>query len=127
MTIVPYEESFGRFSFPEGFAQTLEGLSLEEQIGRYRLSMNRTDAMTGWRQRTTGPWYVRLDEVSDVKALIVKDDLLVGIMLVDHNGRQVPCFAEERICTYYDEENNGAGYKTRADYVYLLCVTGDFS
>lgn len=126
MTIVPYEESFGAFTLPEGFAESLKGLPLEQQIGRYRLSMSRTDGMTGWRQRTAGPWYVRLDAVSDVKALIVKDELLVGVMLIDHANRQVPCFAEECVCTYYDVENNGAGYKTREDYTYLLCVSADF-
>jgi len=125
MTIVPYEEKFGTFTFPEGFEETLKGLSVEEQISHYRLSVSRTDAMTGWRERTHGPWYIRLDQVSDVKALIVKDGLLVGIMLKDFAGREVPCFADERVCTYYDEENNGAGYKTREEYVYLLCVAPD--
>jgi hypothetical protein len=120
--IVPYEESFGAFTLPEGFSETLQGLSIEEQMGRYRLSMSRTDAMTDWRERTSGYWYVKLDAVSDVLALIVKDETLVGIMIKDHNGREVPCFADEGVCTYYDEENNGAGYKTRQDYVYLLCV-----
>lgn len=122
MKIVPYEESFGTFTFPEGFEQTLKGLTIEEQMNRYRLSMSRTDAMTGWRERTYGTWYVKLDAVRDVRALIVKDDTLVGIMLEDHNNREVPCFADCGVCTYYDEENNGAGYKTRQDYVYLLCV-----
>ena len=126
MRIIPYEEQFGAYTFPDGFEETLKGLSIEEQMDRYRLSMSRTDGMTGWRERTSGMWYVQLDRVSDVRALIVKDDLLVGIMLVDHNGREVPCFAEERVCTYYDEENNGAGYKTRADYVYLFCVAESF-
>ena len=126
MRIVPYEEKFGTFTFPEGFEETLKGLSIEEQMGRYRLSMSRTDAMTGWRERTHGRWYLGLDKVRDVQGLIVKDDLLVGILLIDHNGREVSCFADECVCTYYDEENNGAGYKTRADYVYLLCVAKDF-
>ena len=127
MKIVPYEESFGAFTFPEGFEETLADLTIEEQMDRYRLTMNRVDAMTGWRERTSGMWYVKLDEVSDVRALIVKGETLVGVMLIDHNGREVPCFADERICTYYDEENNGAGYKTRADYVYLLCVPAGFA
>lgn len=124
--IVPYEEAFGPYTLPEGFAETLKGLSIEAQMDRYRLSMNRTDAMTGWRQRTGGMWYVRLDEVRDVRALIVHGDALVGVMLEDYRGVEVPCFADERICTYYDCENNGAGYKTREDYVYLLCMAEGF-
>ena len=122
MRIVAYEESFGKYSFPEGFEETLHGLTIEEQMNRYRLSMSRVDAMTGWRERNFGRWYVRLDAVRDVRALIVHDGLLIGIMLENYCGREVPCFADECVCTYYDEENNGAGYKTRQDYVYLLCV-----
>jgi len=126
MKIVPYEERFGAFTLPEGFARTLQGLSVEEQMQRYRLTMTTSYANTGWRERTGGTWYVGLDEVSDVRALIVKDGLLVGVMLKDCAGREVPCFADERICTDYEEENNGAGYKTRAEYVYLLCVAENF-
>lgn len=121
MKIVPYEESFGTFTFPEGFEETLKGLSIEQQMDRYRLTMSRLDAMTGWRERATSRWHIKLQEVKDIQ-LIVKDDLLVGILVEDHTKRLVPCFADEGVCTYYDAENNGAGYKTREDYVYLLCV-----
>lgn len=124
--IVPYEEHFGPFTFPEGFEETLRGRSIEEQMQRYRVTMATSYANSGWRERTAGTWYVGLDEVSDVRALIVKDELLVGIMLKDCAGREVPCFADQRVCTDYDEENNGAGYKTRSEYVYLLCVAEDF-
>ena len=77
--------------------------------------------MTGWRERSTSRWHIKLQEVSDIQ-LIVKDDLLVGILLKDHNNRLVPCFADEGVCTYYDQENNGAGYKTRTENVYLMCA-----
>ena len=123
--IIPYEESFGPYTLPEGFADGLKGLSIEEQMNRYRLSMSRVDAMTGWRQRTSGTWYVRLDQIRDVTALIVHEDLLVGAMIRDYRNVEVPCFADERICIDYDIENNGAGYKTREEYVYLLCVPED--
>ena len=76
MKVVAYEESFGTFTFPEGFEASLKGLSIEQQMDRYRLTMNRL----------------------------------------------VPCFADEGVCTYYDQENNGAGYKTRIENVYLMCA-----
>lgn len=124
--IIPYEASFGPYTLPEGFAESLAGLTIEEQMNRYRLSLSRVDAMTGWRQRTSGTWYIRLDEVSDVRALIVHEGILVGVMLNDYRNIEIPCFADERVCTDYDEDNNGAGYKIRASYVYLLCVAEDF-
>ena len=124
--IVPYEESFGAYTFPAGFEETLKGKTIDQQMDRYRLTMSVTDANTGWRERTHGMWYVKLDRVSDVRALIVHGDTLVGILVEDDNGREVPCFADERVCTYYAQDNNGAGYKTREEYVYLLCVAEDF-
>ena len=53
-------------------------------------------------------------------------DLLVGAMILDDCNREVPCFAEECVCTYYAEDNNGAGYKIREDYLYLVCVPENF-
>ena len=50
----------------------------------------------------------------------------MGALVLDHNDRETPCFAEQWICTYYSEDNNGAGYKTRASYLYLACVSADF-
>ena len=123
--IVPYEESFGAYTFPAGFEETLKGKTIEQQMDCYRLTMSVTDANTDWRERTHGMWYVKLDRVSDVRALIVHGDTLVGILVEDDNGREVPCFADERVCTYYAQDNNGAGYKERDWYRYLICLPAD--
>ena len=123
---VPYSEAFGTYVLPEGFAETLKGKSVEQQMDRYRVSGSTTCGNTGWQERTCSPWYLKLGEASDVLALIVDNDLLVGIMVKDDNGREVPCFADERVCTYYAEDNNGAGCKTRTEYICLICVAEDF-
>lgn len=126
MKQIPYEESFGPYSFPEGFEERLKGLTIEEQMNCYRTTEYSSYAMTGWSERTYRAGYQRLERCSDVRALIVKDGLLIGVMIRDDNCRDVPCFAEERICTYYADDNNGAGSKTRIDYVYLVCVPDGF-
>lgn len=125
MKIIPYEERFGEVRFPEGFEETLQNLTLEEQMDRYRITLATTDASTGWRKRTSAWTYIKLTHPA-VKALIVKDGILVGIMLNDHNDRETACLAEERICISYECDNNGAGYKERYTYAYFLCVPQDF-
>ena len=126
MKIINYEEKFGQYSFPEGFEEGLRGRSVEEQMKFYRTTEYSSYSLTNWSQRTTKSGYRRLEDTREVKALIVKDGLLVGVMILDDCNREVPCFAEERICTYYAEDNNGAGYKTREDYLYLVCVPENF-
>jgi len=126
MKIVAYEESFGVIRFPDGFEETLQNLPLEEQMARYRTTGFRRIAATGWRERRFEGITMRLEKDDCVKALIVKDGILVGVMMEDDNGREVPCMPEEGVCTYYGSDNNGAGYKERIDYTYLICVSEDF-
>lgn len=127
MNIVMYEENFGTAEFPAGFAETLTGLSIEEQTGHFRTTTSTQLANTGWSSRSYNSRYRRLEEDPDVKAIIVKDDLIVGVMLSDDSGQMTPCLPEHRVCTYYASDNNGAGYKTRIDYTYLVCVPADFA
>ena len=126
MKIVQYDPSFGPYTFPEGFEETLRGLTIEEQMSRYRTTEYSSVSATNWRERTYRGGYSRLDRCYDVRGLIVHGDLLVGIIVCNDNGRDIPCFPEERVCTYYADDNNGAGSKTRIDYVYLVCVPADF-
>lgn len=126
MKIVNYEEKFGEVKFPEGFEETLKGLSVEEQIARYRMTRKDDYTVTGWKERTFREGYFPLDKTPEVRAVILREGIVVGALVLDHNDRETPCFAEEWICTYYSEDNNGAGYKTRASYLYLACVPADF-
>ena len=127
MKIVEYREEFGEYTFPEGFEEGLHGLTLEEQMERYRVTEYVSYSRTNWGERTYSTGYIRLDRASDVKALIVREGILVGVMILNDCGREQACFAEEGVCTYYAEDNNGAGYKTREDYLYLVCVPSDFN
>lgn len=126
MKTINYEEQFGEFKLPEGFEEILKNLTIEEQAERYRTTKRYSYSMTNWSERTIEEGYRRLEETEDVKSLIIKDGILVGVMILNDYGREEPCFAEERVCTYYAEDNNGAGYKTRIDYTYLVCVPEDF-
>lgn len=126
MNIVAYEEGFGAVNLPEGFEQLLKALTPERQTALYRTTRRYSYSVTGWSERTSEDGYRRLEEDSAVSALIVKDGIIVGVMMRNHLGYERPCLAERCICTYSASDNNGAGYKERADYTYLLCVPAGF-
>ena len=126
MKFVEYQESFGEYKYPEGFEETLEGLSVEQQLDRFRTSERSTLGHTGWRERTVESGGVKIGKDSDVRAVVVKDGKIVGLMINNDCGRDVFCGPEERVCTYYADDNNGAGSKTRIDYIYFWCVNADF-
>lgn len=127
MRIVNYEESFGEITFPQGFAERLTGLTIEEQMGCYRTTTYDRFHNTGWKSRRQDSGYSRLEKDPDVTALIVKDGLLVGIMVKNHNNREQACLPEGFVCTYYAEDNNGAGYKTRSIFTHLVCIPENFA
>ena len=57
---------------------------------------------------------------------IVKEGVLAGVMMLNDARQETPCLAGERVCTYYADDNNGAGSKSRIDYTYLVCVPENF-
>lgn len=126
MKIINYEECFGEVRFPKGFPETIENLTIEEQMEHYRTTCYSLYSMTNWSERKYEGSAIRIQKDSDVTGLIVKDGLLVGIMILDDTNREVPCLAEESVCTYYACDNNGAGYKERIDYTYLICIPENF-
>ena len=124
MEFIEYKESFGEYKYPEGFEETLEGLGAEEQTKRFRVTRRSNLAHTGWRERSVESG-ISLTDSSDVRAVVLKDGKIVGVMLENDDGREVFCPPEKCVCTYFAEDNNGAGYKTRQDYTYLICVLKD--
>ena len=124
MEFIEYKESFGEYKYPEGFEDTLEGLTLEQQTARFRVTRRSDFAHTDWQERSIESG-ISLADSSVVIAVVVKNGKIVGVMLKDDNGRSIFCGPEKCVCTYYAEDNNGAGYKTRIDYTYFICVTGD--
>ena len=126
LEVVEYEESFGEIHFPEGFEERLRGKSLEEQANCYRTTDCSEYSVSDYATRTSNGSYTRLEYCPDIRALIVKDGILVGVMMVNDYGRRESCLPGERVCTYYADDNNGAGSKTRIDYTWLVCVPESF-
>ena len=106
---VEYNEKFGEYSMPEGAIERLRGLSIDEQANYF--------------YTVTIVNHIPLDKNSDVKALIVDDGIVVGVMLSDWSSYPTPCFVGKSVCTWDSEDNNGAGYKCRTEYTSLYFNT----
>ena len=124
--IVAYQKSFGDYKLPDGLKEKLQGLPLEKQVDFFRTTEFWSFCNTGWTERRAQRGYVRVEDNSDVKGLIVDDGIIVGAMIQPYYGEPVPCFLDESVCTYYASDNNGAGYKEREDYTYFVAVSEDF-
>ena len=126
MKIVQYEEKMGNYTYPEGFKQTLVGLTIEQQMRRFRTTPWSRHHNTHWKSRTyTGP-YRYVDEDSNVKAIVIDDGFICGVIITDERGRDLFCMPEDYVCTCYASDNNGAGYKERMDFLHFVCVSENF-
>ncbi len=126
MKIVTYESSMGEYIMPEGFLDLIKGRSIEEQMNFYRMTSHYANAKScDWRERRAAKWFTRLDQDSDVAALIVDNGLLVGIMANAYFQCQKPLLAGQDggILTHVNSDNNGAGYKETEFYCYLALVS----
>lgn len=126
MKFINYESTMGEYKYPEGFKETLQGLSIEEQMLRFRTTPWTRHHNTYWKDRTyTGP-YRYIDKDPDVKAIVVDGGYICGVMISDERGRDLFCMPESFVCTYYASDNNGAGYKERMDFTHFVCVSDNF-
>ena len=123
MEIREYNEKYGKYELPEGLFELLSGKSIEEQINHFRTSESYHLSNTYWSDRTEYGSLSRIDEDKEVKAIIVDNGIIVGVMVKNYNTScDMACFVEDSVCTYYASDNNGAGYKEREDYFYLYAV-----
>jgi len=131
MEYIEYNEAFGPVKFQEGFEQELKGRSIEEQIHCYGWSVdisNTKPYQTIEQLCEEDPWWRKHIEPAKRGTPIVRDGLVVGF-------RVETCFRDDGDYFYilpyegyrYDcsEDNNGAGYKTRYWYKYLICLPFD--
>lgn len=129
MKIVSYQKDFGEYQFPEGFREQLVGLSVAEQMQFYRVTEIRVQSTDAdWRERRAQKWFTKLDQSSDVDALVVDGDLVVGIIVNAYFDCKKPLLIGQKIgiCTASNSDNNGAGYKERDWYCYLAAVSSHY-
>lgn len=118
MKIIEYNEEYGEIVVPEGFMDELKGLSIEEQMKRYRWvwGENTVDQYPAYKEMEHG---MSLD--SDENP-IVKDGIVVGVRYL--NSELYPYvfnILPYQHIHFYMSDNNGAGYKESSANMYLVC------
>jgi len=128
MEYIAYDERLhGKVTYPEGFSPLLEGLSIEEQMDFFRIrnGIYRAEAISE-RRYNEYDYSCPLQNDDRVKAIIVRDHTIAGVMVRNCHGKVVPCLPERGFIVRDDSEPDGSGYKEFKLYLYLICVTKDF-
>lgn len=128
MKYVAYNESLhGKLTYPEGFCNLLEGLSLERQLEFFRIGngvYRGEDIST--RRKSEYHYSSRIENEKRVEAVIVDGNRIAGVVVKDCHGESVPCLPERGFIVRDDSEPDGSGYKEFQLFLYLICVTEDF-
>lgn len=128
MKIREYEEDFGPVSYPSGFEQMLEGLSIEEQMKYFRIGngLYKTKPLAE-RVRESWNFSARLEACSEVQEIVVRDGKIVGVIVYDCEfGHRIVCLAEQEFCCSFGTETDGSGEKRSVQYLTILCVSENF-
>jgi len=133
---IPYEEKYGAFTLPEGFAAELQGLTISRQarcyawaeesiVGLYGKTLDFRALAAYCAEHTDKRKY--LEPLRENETLIVKDGIVVGVSMPSHGscGEPDKYFPGDRYCYDSDSDNNGAGYKERNYYKYLVCLPAE--
>ena len=125
MKTIEYKTEFGKIELPDGFEQKLSGKKLEEQMDFYRISVVTTIEKYSYgdldsknvREKT-----VKLEECDDFRGLVVKDEIIVGVILKTILGEDRVCLPGHKTTTYWTSDDDGVGSTYRDDTCCLICV-----
>ena len=128
MNYVAYDENLhGKLTYPEGFAELLTGLSLEQQMEYFRIGNGvylRQNFLK--RRKSDGNYSQSIQNSEYVESVIVCNNMIAGVMVKNCHNRIVPCLPEGWFIIRDDSEADGSGYKDFQLFLYLICVTKDF-
>ena len=125
MEKMDYQEEFGIIDFEDGFEQKLSGHTVDEQMEHYRIKMVTTiekysygelDSERSWEK------IYKLEDCDDVKGLVMKEEIIVGVMLRNCWKKNKVCFPNQSVCVYFSSDDDGVGGSSRTDVAYLICV-----
>lgn len=125
MKFLDYDEKMGEVSYPDGFFELIKDLPISEQMKFFRTTTSIRRSHENWNERNTEYTHT-LDEDENVKAIILKDGYIAGVIIYAYFlGSEKAVMPERCVCTYYASENNGSGYKEREEYTYLICINAN--
>ena len=116
MKIVEYKPEYGEVRYPEGFEETIRGLTIEEQMSHFCITSSYNAVHMDWRKRNDRMDMLRLEDRYPVCGLIVRDGLIAGVLVFDGMGYSITCMAEERV------ETGDFNDRSNRDFLGLVCM-----
>lgn len=121
LEILEYTGDMGMICWPAGFEQVLEGKTMEEQLRHYMILDHYQSPLSyylaGWSNLAATKSLVPLSDYSNWEKVILRDGKVVGFVRMGRTILPYHVVMEDST-----SDNNGAGYKERTDYYYLVCV-----
>lgn len=140
MKFLEYQASFGPVCWQEGYEQELAGLSVEAQWRCYAVTEYKTLTKVPYREleqaiRESSVYTAGTMPVPERWYAVMKDGVMVGAgrdaYARDEMTGQWEVSGQKTLLPYegyvYEttSDNNGAGYKEREWYRYLICLPSD--
>ena len=125
----PYDGEFSDCNVTDEMLRILSGKTVEQQMEHYYVTESRRFYRTAYGEITKENLqrYAKpLGDYGGVRALLVKDGILIGAKIDAMWGGEGKLFRKKPVCTYYASDTEGSGTKEREDYAYLMFVGIDF-
>lgn len=118
--------AFATFKYPEGFLDSLKGLTIEEQAERYKVVEKTFYDESSYgeviKSSVTADRGRPLSRFGRLKSYVVRDGVIIGALVSAQYGDKMIVPYMESVM-YSDIENDGAG-RTDVDVIaYMYCVT----
>jgi len=113
-------------AWTDGFPDCLKGLSLEEQIDHYVVKEYSEYSRSSYgeidKTKLTSGSFIPLKDYKRFHGVIVKDDVVVGALVSDYYGNEVPLHPGRPRCIYWSIDSDGTGSSSSDVYVHMYCV-----
>ena len=132
--IFEYNESFGSVNFQDGFEKELIGKNIDRQIRCFAWTTVYDLCSVPYKELEStikdNEYYKSQTEPASLNNIINKDGIIVGFVIknyrfIDGNREETEneiILPYQRYCYDVSSDNNGAGYKERKWYKYLICL-----
>lgn len=124
-----YDGEFADCNVTDEMRQILLGKTIEQQMEYYYVTESHRFYNTAYGEITRENLHRYADKLCDydgVRALLIKDGILVGAKIDAMWGGEGTLFRKKPVCTYYACDNEGSGTKEREDDAHLIFAGIDF-
>ncbi len=120
-----YDGAFADCNVIPEMLKILSGKTVAKQMEYYCVTESHRFYSTAYGEITKDglhEYAKKLCDYDGIRALMIKDDILVGAKIEAMWSSEGKLFRKKPVCTYYASDNEGSGTREREDYAYLMFV-----